>query len=194
MDANVKRVAIAFAWALALAVAALAAWAPPAASHGGGDQFYQAFNLTAGGFGEVNVDLMGGEQITYGWKSTPSEVVFDLHSHAGDVVVTHKQANGTNSSDWFQPTANGTYSLFWQVPNDQPPTRIEFGVLGNFVCVSSIPSGLCGSATPATDTNSTNKSSGSKGAPGFEAGAIVAAAAVIGVAARRRDRGQNRSP
>lgn len=78
--------------------------------------------IEPGSFVELNLRMAEGGQIDYRWSTSPArEVAFDVHSHPSQgEVVYHERANATEGSGTFTASSEGTYSLLWENPTDEP--------------------------------------------------------------------------
>lgn len=95
--------------------------------------------ISAGEFFEANLEMNESSHLTYEWTTADgSQVAFDVHSHTYTGVRYHARDNGSAGQGTFTAPSNGTYSLLWENPGDEPAT-VELTIEGDFVVESFAP-------------------------------------------------------
>lgn len=92
-----------------------------------------------GSFVELNLLMNASAELTYRWTTTPETALgFDIHTHEGGEVDYRQQAETTSHEGSFTAPSQGTYSLQWHNPSDEPVT-VEMHLEGAFTLESTAP-------------------------------------------------------
>lgn len=96
-------------------------------------------SVDPGSFFEANLAMNESAELAYEWTTANgSTVAFDVHSHTSTGIQYHERANGTAGEGTFAAPEEGTFSLLWENPAEDPAT-LSLTIEGDFEIESTVP-------------------------------------------------------